>query len=179
MSARLPLAALALLPLFAGCEQRMSHMPRYNTYAEAPLFPNGSAAQPPADGTVAREDDLATRPDQIPGPITAAMLERGHQRYDIFCSPCHSVTGDGDGMVVRRGFPKPPDFASPALLKAPDSHFYDVITGGYGVMFPYGDRIPAADRWAIVAYVRALQLARHATVASLAPNLQTQLEAAP
>jgi mono/diheme cytochrome c family protein len=108
-----------------------------------------------------------------------ALLRRGRERYDIFCSPCHSVQGDGDGIVVRRGFPHPPGYAEPVLLSAPDGHFYDVITNGYGVMFGYGDRIPPADRWAIVAYVRALQLAQHAAVASLSPVLQQQLAAAP
>lgn len=167
---------LVLLPLLAACQQRMAHMPRDNTYAEVS---GGSAAQPPPPDTVAREDDLTMRPAIIPGPITGAMLERGRRQYNIFCSPCHSIAGDGDGMVVRRGFPHPPSFGEAALLSASDAHFYDVITAGYGVMFPCGDRIPPRDRWAIVAYVRALQLSQHAAVASLAPSVRQQLEAKP
>jgi mono/diheme cytochrome c family protein len=172
------LLVFAALPLLAACQQRMAHMPRDDTYAEAPARPGDAAAQPPPAGTVAREDTLAPRPDTIPVPVDMALLKRGQERYDIFCSPCHSVQGDGDGIVVRRGFPHPPSYAEPALLSATDGHFYDVITNGYGVMFAYGDRIPPADRWAIVAYVRALQLAQHAEVASLTPALRKQLEAA-
>jgi mono/diheme cytochrome c family protein len=177
MMARLLL--LALLPLLGGCQQRMAHQPRDDTYAATPAFANGSEAQTPVAGTVAREDDLAPRPSTIPGPIDLAMLERGQQRYEIFCSPCHSPTGDGDGLIVRRGFPHPPNFADAALRSAPDSHIYDVITHGYGVMFPYGARVPPADRWAIVAYVRALQLAQHAEVASLSDDLKAKLGAIP
>ncbi|HVY19850.1 MAG TPA: cytochrome c [Bauldia sp.] len=170
------LALIAMLPVLAACEQRMAHAPRDNTYSEGP---GGSAAQPPPSGTIAREDDLTSRSDTIPGPVSAAMLERGRERYNIFCSPCHSVAGDGDGIVVRRGFPRPPSFGEPTLLSAPDGHFYDVITNGYGVMFRYGDRIPPADRWAIVGYLRALQLSQHAAIASLSPELRQRLEAAP
>jgi mono/diheme cytochrome c family protein len=93
------------------------------------------------------------------------LLERGKERYDIFCAPCHGFDGDGDGMVVRRGFPAPPSYHSAALMKAPASHFLDVMTNGYGVMYSYADRVAPADRWAIVTYIRALQLSRHASLA--------------
>jgi mono/diheme cytochrome c family protein len=106
--------------------------------------------------------------DGIPQPVTAALLRRGQQRFDIFCAPCHSPLGDGDGMVARRGFPHPPSFHIPRLRDAPDAHFYDVITAGYGAMYSYAARIPPDDRWVIVAYVRALQLSQHVAARTLA-----------
>jgi mono/diheme cytochrome c family protein len=105
--------------------------------------------------------------DRIPLPITAALLASGQERFNIYCAPCHSQLGDGDGMVVRRGFPAPPSFHTPRLRQAPDSHFYDVMTRGYGAMYPYADRVTPEERWAITAYIRALQLSRHAPVAEL------------
>jgi mono/diheme cytochrome c family protein len=89
--------------------------------------------------------------------MSLALVKRGQERFDIFCSVCHGYTGDGDGMVVQRGFPHPPSFHSPRLIAAPDQHFVDVITNGHGVMYSYADRVPVADRWAITAYIRALQ----------------------
>ncbi|HEX7368702.1 MAG TPA: cytochrome c, partial [Rhodanobacteraceae bacterium] len=97
-----------------------------------------------------------------PLPITPALLARGQQRFNIYCAPCHSRVGDGDGMIAERGFPHPPSYHTPALRNAPDSHFYKVITDGYGVMYSYADRVSPRDRWAIVAYIRALQLSQHA-----------------
>ena len=102
-----------------------------------------------------------------PLPITPQLLRRGQQRFDIYCAPCHSPAGDGDGMIARRGFPHPPSYHTDALRNAPDSHFYDVITNGYGAMFAYADRITPQDRWAIVAYIRALQLSQHAPASVL------------
>lgn len=98
-----------------------------------------------------------------PLPMTKALLARGQQRYDIYCAPCHGRSGDGAGMIVQRGFPAPPSYHTDRLRSAPDSHFYQVISDGYGVMYPYADRIAPHDRWAIVAYIRALQLSQHAT----------------
>ncbi len=100
-------------------------------------------------------------------PLTLDLLHRGHERFDIFCSPCHSVAGDGDGMVARRGFPHPPSFHSERLRQASDAHFYAVITGGYGAMHSYATRVPPDDRLAIVAYIRALQLSQRAPLAML------------
>ena len=110
-------------------------------------------------------------------PITAALLARGRERFDIFCSPCHSIAGDGDGMIARRGFPHPPSFHSERLRNASDAHFYAVITQGYGVMHSYARRVPPADRLAIIAYIRALQLSQHAPVALLDRGDVTKLDA--
>lgn len=113
-----------------------------------------------------------------PLPITLATLERGRERFDIFCSPCHSRAGDGDGMVVRRGFPNPPSYHTDRLRKAPDAHFYGVITNGYGAMYSYADRVDARDRWAIVAYIRALQLSQNARLADVPEPQRTKLGSA-
>jgi mono/diheme cytochrome c family protein len=94
-------------------------------------------------------------------------LERGRARFDIYCAPCHGLAGDGDGVIVAHGFPKPPSYHIDRLLAAPPGHFYNVITHGYGVMFSYGDRVDPHDRWAITAYIRALQMSRRATVAEV------------
>ena len=104
------------------------------------------------------------------------MLERGQQRYGIFCTPCHGLTGEGDGIVVTRGFPSPPSYLDPRLVAAPDRHFYDVVTRGYGAMYPYAARVGPADRWAIVAYIRALQFAGGASAADLPKDLRDRLE---
>jgi mono/diheme cytochrome c family protein len=121
-----------------------------------------------ADGRDLLPADSDGAPEsRMPLAITAALLSRGRERFNIYCAPCHSQLGDGDGMVVRRGFPAPPSFHTPRLRQAPDSHFYDVISRGYGVMYPYADRITPEERWAITAYIRALQLSQHAPLADL------------
>ncbi len=113
-----------------------------------------------------------------PLPITPQLLARGQERFDIYCAPCHSRAGDGDGMIARRGFPHPPSYHTDALRNAPDSHFYDVITNGYGAMFPYAARINPHDRWAIVAYIRALQLSQHAPASDLSAQDLQKLQGA-
>lgn len=113
-----------------------------------------------------------------PLPITPALLARGRERFDIYCAPCHSRAGDGDGMIARRGFPAPPSYHTPSLRNAPDSHFYQVISDGYGVMYPYADRIAPPDRWAIVAYIRALQMSQHAPAAELSAKDRAKLNEA-
>ena len=102
----------------------------------------------------------------IPYPVTMKLLQRGQERFDIYCAPCHSPVGDGDGMVARRGFPHPPSYHIARLRQAPDRHFYDVMTNGYGIMYSYADRVSPEDRWAIVAYIRALQRSQDARIAS-------------
>jgi hypothetical protein len=107
---------------------------------------------------------------RFPFPVTKAVILRGQERYNIYCSPCHGMTGEGDGMIVRRGFSKPPSYHTDRLRKAPVGHYFDVITNGFGAMYPYGSRIEPEDRWAIVAYIRALQLARNAKISDVPAN---------
>ena len=109
--------------------------------------------------------------------ITRELLERGRERFDVFCSPCHGIAGDGDGMVVRRGFPRPPSYHSDPLRAASDAHFYAVITHGYGAMYSYATRVPPPDRLAIIAYIRALQLSQQAPVDALSPDQRARLSA--
>ena len=130
--------------------------------------------QLPVAGTVPRDEP--NRPVPQPPVITASLIERGHARFDIFCTPCHGYAGRADGMIVQRGFPKPPRFTDDRLMKAKARHFYDVITDGKGAMFSYADRVPPADRWAIAAYIRALQLSQAPTVAALSTDDRKKLD---
>jgi mono/diheme cytochrome c family protein len=194
--------AAALIVLFAcsGCEKGMHDM--YDQARDKPLsankmFADGGASRPPVEGTEphARGDFSDTssgrigKDDQIrwdrdvnaqsnPYPITMELLNRGRERFEIYCSPCHSVVGDGDGFIVHRGFPSPPSYHIERLRTAPDRHFFDVITHGYGIMYPYGDRVEPADRWAIVAYIRALQLSRNVPAAQLSSADKDKLRGA-
>ena len=151
----LSLAALAL----AGCDLTMTRQPKYGPQATAPLFADGTSAQTPPEGTVAQDGQALAQAAAAPPPVTLALVERGHERHDIFCKPCHGVSGAGDGTVVARGFPPPAPYWDARVSGATPAHLFDVITHGYGVMYPYAERIPPADRWAIVAYVRALEVA--------------------
>jgi len=184
----------------AGCEkakQDMYDQPRYKTYAPSPLFEDGASARPPVAGTeprargafadssggrkgvdLVRRDAQAEDAQTLPYPVDMTLLKRGQDRYMIYCMPCHSPAGDGDGLVVRRGFPPPPTYHQDRLRNAPDRHLYDVIAKGYGVMVPYGDRVEPADRWAIVAYIRALQLSQHAQAAALPAEVRARLDRA-
>jgi mono/diheme cytochrome c family protein len=154
------LGLLALL-LTAACHQNltMTDQPKGDEWERSSVFANGRVVQAPPAGAVAMEEDtrdlLAQRP-----PMSLALVKRGRERFEIYCSVCHGFTGDGDGMVVQRGFPHPPSFHSPRLVAAPDAHFVDVITNGHGVMYSYADRVPVRERWAITAYIRALQKAQ-------------------
>jgi len=185
--------------LLAGCErarQDMYDQPRYKTFAASSLFEDGASARTPPAGTQARargafadssggrrgtqavQADLdAARAETNPYPVDLALLRRGQDRYDIYCLPCHSPAGDGDGLVVRRGFPAPPSFHIARLRSVPDRYIYDVITHGHGVMVPYADRVEPAERWAIVAFIRALQLSQHAAAADLPTDLRARLPA--
>ncbi|MGH6672618.1 MAG: c-type cytochrome [Xanthobacteraceae bacterium] len=163
--------ALSLAAALAGCDN-MANQPKLNPYE----LPYGSQTQWPVTQpphTIARDQPLHP---PGPPPVTVALLERGKQRFDIYCAPCHGRFGDGDGMIVQRGFPHPPSYYSNALRNAPNQLFYDVITHGYGVMFPYAQRVDPADRWAIVAYIRALQASASATVADVPPDERSALQ---
>lgn len=163
---RAAIPAFGIAALLAGCGQTMQRQPKLTTYSEAPAFPNDASARPLPAGTVDRTALAREAALRDPPQITAALLARGRERYEIFCSPCHGSTGHGDGMIVERGFPQPPSYHLPRLLSAPAQHYVDVITKGHGVMFSYASRVAPADRWAIVAYIRALQLSQNANIAS-------------
>jgi mono/diheme cytochrome c family protein len=113
--------------------------------------------------------------DQFPFPVTREVLERGRARYNIYCSPCHDYTGSGRGMIVQRGFPPPPSYHIERLRQAPAGHFFEVMTNGFGAMYSYSGRITPEDRWAIVAYIRALQLSQHATLDDVPAEARQQL----
>jgi mono/diheme cytochrome c family protein len=115
----------------------------------------------------------------FPFAVTREVLDRGRERFNIFCAPCHGLGGDGDGMIVQRGFQTPPSYHLDRLRNAPAGHFFDVITNGFGAMYPYGYRVPVRDRWAIVAYIRALQLSREATIDEVPPAERQKLMGEP
>jgi mono/diheme cytochrome c family protein len=170
LTAAVALAATGL----AACDQ-MATQPRDERYGASGLFPDGVAMQAPPDGAVARGDGAADAALDTRPPITPALLARGRERYTIYCAVCHDAAGYGNGVVPSRGYPHPPSFHSARLRAAPTRHFVDVITSGFGVMYAYGDRVPPADRWAIAAYIRALQLSQAAPLAALTPAEQSQL----
>ncbi len=162
-----------ILFALAGCHQNltMSDQPKYDEWERAALFRNGRVVQHEPAGTVATNADTRDLLKQRP-PMSLALVKRGQQRFNIYCSVCHGYAGDADGMVVQRGFPKPPSFHDPRLIAAPDSHFVDVITNGHGVMYSYADRVSVPDRWAITAYIRALQKSRLGTLADVPPQIR-------
>lgn len=164
--------ALALLcaSLAAGCDN-MANQPKVNPYEVYRNSSNPPLPMRDPPGTVAREQE-----GEPPPPVTLALLERGRQRFNIDCSVCHGFAGFADGMVVQRGFPAPPSYHSDRLRKATNQHFYDVITNGYGVMYSYAQRVSPADRWAIIAYIRALQAAEHVPVSQLTPAERASLQ---
>jgi mono/diheme cytochrome c family protein len=178
------LAFALLLAALSGCEngvQNMYDQAKYKPQAASELWRDGRAARPLPAGTVAfsggpladtssgraerREADVA--PDAQSQIYSAAALARGRERYGIFCAPCHGAAGDGQGYITRRGFPHPPTFHADRLRGVPDQYLFDVMSRGYGAMYPYADRITPQDRWAIVGYVRALQRSQHASLDDL------------
>jgi mono/diheme cytochrome c family protein len=185
------LACSAVLWL-AGCRLDMQVMPYYRPLAESSFFADKRAARPIIEGTVAHPicrlssdcpPDLndtyfytgkigSVPGDYMPFKATAEVLQRGQQRFNIYCSPCHSEVGDGNGMIVQRGYRRPPSYHTERLRKEPIGHFFDVITNGYGVMPDYAVQVAPADRWAIAAYIRALQLSQAATRADVPAGVQ-------
>jgi mono/diheme cytochrome c family protein len=159
---------LATAFMLAGCDLSMNRQPRAAPERSASLWPSGPAIQPPPAGVIAF--GRAAQGGDRPPPMSLALLERGRERFDIYCMACHGLRGHADGPVVQRGFPAPPSFDNPRLLGAPISHFYDVASNGYGIMYGYGDRVPPSDRWAIAAYVRALQVADRGDAAGAPPG---------
>ncbi len=177
----------ACLVLASGCSQAMANQPKYKPYAASDFFANGQSARPLMPDTVSREDSqfdeqlytgkVGDKPvDTFPFPVTREVLLRGQERYNIFCSVCHGRVGTGDGMAVQRGFKAPPSFHTDRLRTAPVGHFFDVITNGIGAMPSYADQVPASDRWAIIGYVRALQLSEHGTLDDVPPDKRQDLK---
>ena len=170
------LATLALLAPLAACgEADMEDQPRAKTWDRNSFFPQAMTMRPPVAGTVPRDDPARAAPQ--PAVVTAALAARGRERYGIFCTPCHGASGNGRGMIVERGFPNAGQLTTERLRKASAADLYWAITEGHRAMYGMGQMIPSADRWAIVAYVRALQLSQDAEVASLPPEDRAKLEA--
>ena len=179
----LVLAAAAL----TACRQDMHDQPKYIPLRPSSFFTDGRSARPLIEGTVARghlnEDTLyytGKGPDgkpakEFPMPVTKELIVRGEQRFHIYCTPCHDRTGNGNGMVVRRGYRRPPTYHSDRLREQPNGYFFDVITNGFGAMPDYAAQVEPQDRWAIVAYIRALQLSQQASINDVPAEARGQL----
>jgi hypothetical protein len=195
---KVPVGAASLLVVLAlllvdlpGCRSEMYDQPRYKPYHASGFFDDGASARPLPEGTIPRRDPrergnasaelfdtgktAGKLAETLPFPVDRSVLARGQERFRIFCTPCHGELGNGQGMIVRRGFNPPPSFHSDELRKEPVGHFFDVMTHGFGTMYSYASRVPARDRWAIAAYIRALQLSQHALAADLQPQDRSQL----
>ena len=169
-------ACLGAMAMFlGGCRLDMHIQPKYLPEEPTDFFGDGRSERPPVPGTIARGqlrlDELlytgkvnGVEADEFPFPITRADLERGQERFNIYCTPCHDYTGSGNGMIVQRGFPHPPSYHIQRLREAPAGHFFGVITNGFGSMYSYASRVDPADRWRIAAYIRVLQLSRNASI---------------
>lgn len=171
----------------AACRQDMHDQPKYHGLRGSAFFADGLSVRPVVAGTVPRgrldEDQLLYAGKDngevaaiFPFAVDATVMARGQERFNIYCAPCHGRTGLGDGMVVRRGYRRPPTFDDPRLRQAPAGHFFDVITHGFGAMPDYAAQIRPSDRWAITAYVRALQLSAHATLAEVPADQRSTLD---
>ncbi len=190
---RAPIALLTMLLVFAAaCRNEMYDQPKYKPLGKSDFFPDARNERPLPDGVVARGFLRAdsrfyrgTAPDgkslvtEFPLPVTPPLLARGRERFQIYCTPCHDRTGGGRGMVVLRGYRPPPSFHIDRLRDAPVGHFFDVISNGFGAMPDYAAQIPVEDRWAIIAYIRALQLSQNARIADVPPGERARLEALP
>jgi mono/diheme cytochrome c family protein len=165
----------------AACAYNMSLQPRYNPMSRSNFFADQRSGRPVVEGAVANNQKGLNAPfntgrangteiADIPVPVTLDLLRRGRDRFDIYCSPCHSRLGDGEGIVVQRGFVHPPSYHSDRLRSAPAGHFFGVMTDGFGRMWSYASRVEVPDRWAIAAYIRALQLSQYAPLADVPQN---------
>jgi mono/diheme cytochrome c family protein len=196
--------AIALLASLTGCRQKMENQPRYEAYEASALFEDSTSARPLPEGVVARgkmppgaafedanpyygeEGDYAGAGQgegyearlttEMPFPVTRRVLERGQGQFNVYCSPCHGRLGNGQGMIVQRGLRKPASFHTERLRNAPIGHFYNVITNGYGAMYSYAARVKREDRWAIAAYIRALQLSQNATMQDIPQDKRNEMQ---
>jgi mono/diheme cytochrome c family protein len=184
------IAVLALSSLCVACRQDMQDQPKYKPLGQNRFFLDGRNSRPIPANTVAVDElndsdsyhtgmSNGTFLDTIPPKVDIALLNRGHDRYDIFCSPCHGRLGDGNGMVAQRGVRAPANFHTDRLRSVPPGYIYQVITNGYGAMGDYGDQVPVDDRWAIVAYIRALQFSRDASINDVPADARGQLGVQP
>jgi mono/diheme cytochrome c family protein len=187
---RLNVCMLCAVLFLGGCRQDMHNQPRYKPLAPTDFFGDRRSARPALEGTVARGQLRIDRArftgkvgddtvDAFPFPITADDLSRGQQRFNIYCSPCHSRVGDGNGMIVRRGFRQAASYHTDKLRAAPVGHFFDVMTNGFGAMPSYASRVSPDDRWRIAAYIRALQFSQNAKLTDVPPDKRGELEAQP
>ncbi len=184
------LAGVALLLATGGCRQDMHDAPRYDALEKSSFYADGRSARDPMAGTVARghlnEDTVlltGRTPDgkfatAAPMPLDLALLQRGQERFNIFCSPCHDRVGTGNGMIVRRGYKQPQTYHSDRLRDQPLGYFVDVMSNGFGQMPSYAHQVPPRDRWAIAAYIRALQYSQNARLAELSADDRQQIAAA-
>jgi mono/diheme cytochrome c family protein len=174
----LPLAGIAALSFLAGCRQDMQDQPKMIPQRGTHFFNDGRSARPQVEGTVARNevdvDDYfhtgllnGKEQDAMPFPVTAQVMARGQERYNIYCTPCHSRVGNGDGMIVERGYKPAANFDDAKRLAEPVSHYFYVISNGYGAMPDYSSQLPPEDRWAVAAYIRALQYSQNASAAAV------------
>jgi mono/diheme cytochrome c family protein len=181
---------LALALLVAACRQDMHDQPKYQPFERNKFFADQRASRPLVPGVVARghldEDQVfftgvsAAGPVATnPLPVTRDLLLRGQERFNIYCSPCHDRVGAGDGMIVQRGYKQPPTLHSDRMRTLPDGYFFQVMTNGFATMPSYAPQVTAADRWAIVAYIRALQYSQHASLADLPESERAKLGATP
>ena len=188
-TSRFAAAACAAVCLFliTGCQylrQDMADQPKNKALSPSEFFADGRSERPLLEHTVARgslaNDELFVPKDSnnFPLPVNQELLDRGEQRYKIFCSPCHGLQGDGNGMIVLRGMKHPPSYHVDRLRQSPNGYYYDVVTNGFAAMNGYDAQIPPSDRWAIIAYVRALQLSRNARAADLPAEVRERLDKA-
>lgn len=185
------LSLLGLILLISGCRQDMHDQPRYEPLEKSDFFSDERSSRPLVEDTVARghlNEDKAfyegkttdgKMVDTFPVEVTEAMIERGKDRYNIFCAPCHDHTGSGDGMVVRRGYRKPSSLHIDRLRSASVGYYYDVISHGFGAMPDYAAQIQPEDRWAVIAYIRALQYSQNASVSDVPESERSKLEQEP
>ena len=184
------LAALVVIAAcLCACRRDMQDQPKYRPLAYSGFFPDGRSARPTPAGAIAVDDPIDAAPEltgvsggeflaAIPVPVTEPLLSRGQQRFDIYCSPCHGRVGDGNGMIAQRGFLAPMNLLSERVINAPPGYIFAVITNGYGAMGRYDDQVEAPDRWAIIAYIRALELSQGARIDDVPPEERKGLETA-
>jgi mono/diheme cytochrome c family protein len=184
------LLVIAAACLASACRQDMHDAPRYEPLEATTFFADGRSSRMLVANTVPRgqlhedrhlyEGIIDGKPaETFPMPVTAQVMARGQERFNVFCSPCHGRTGEGDGMIVQRGFRKPPSYHEDRLRNAPVGYFFDVMTHGFGAMQDYSAQLPVADRWAVAAYIRALQFSQRASVDDVPADRRAELDRAP